>query len=127
MRAPKPLVAERESLLNQRSAAGCDRLRNGGQQGAANVIGHDNPVVPVTERPGRVNLEFDLPHLAASIGERQKRRDIAVDHAYSKAAVAQQARMAAAARYQVEHQAARLDKRQKPFYPRKVPLRTQKF
>jgi hypothetical protein len=35
--------------------------------------------------------------------------------------------MAAAARYQVEHQAARLDKRQKPFYPRKVPLRTQKF
>ena len=52
------------------------------------AIGRDDPIIPVTERPGRSGLEIHLLQLAASLSKRQERRDIAVYRAYRKAGVA---------------------------------------
>jgi hypothetical protein len=65
---------------------------------------------------------------AHSSGKRHKRRDVAVEGAHGKAAVAQKARMSSAAGRQAQHRAARPDQRQESDEPDvKAVQRTQKF
>src|SRR5215467_3519606 len=81
------------------------------------VIGNDDRVIVIAERPGLSGLEIDLPHLAAWPGKRQECRSVTVDRAHHKAAVTQEAEMPATAGGEVKHKAPRFDQRQKAVDP----------
>src|SRR5215471_11902105 len=81
------------------------------------VIGNDDPVIVIAERPGLGGLEVDLPHLAAWPGKRQERRSVTVDRAHDTAAVTQKTNMPATAGGEVKHKATWFDQRQKAVDP----------
>ena len=96
LRAPEALAAERESFIDQ------DSVRREGpsdrrQQRPVQIVGHDDPIIPFTERLAGAGLQIDLVHLAACSGERQKSRNVVVDGAHRETGVAQKARMPSAA------------------------------
>jgi hypothetical protein len=80
MRAPEPLVAAGEGLVNHYTTAG-EGFGDRRQQRTVQIIGHDNAIIAGTEHPWGAGLEIDLPHLAADSGQRRQRRDVAVDRA----------------------------------------------
>jgi hypothetical protein len=87
VRASKPLVALGEGFVNHNAARrqrSCDRR----QQRATEIIGHDDPVVAIAERPRRAGLEIGLDDLAAWAGKYPQCRDIAVDSAHCETALA---------------------------------------
>src|SRR5271166_131284 len=100
------LVAESKGLVDHDPTAR-QGVFNRGQQRPVQIVGHDDPVIALAERPGRAGLEVQPLHLAARSGERQKRRDVTVDCENPEPVVKQQPRVATGAGGQIKHEAVR--------------------
>jgi len=81
------------------------------------VIGDDDAIVPVAERPRRARFEIDSLDGAVRAGERRECRRVAIDRVNAIPSVEQQPRVASAASGEIERSPAPPDQRQKALNP----------